>query len=798
MIVNQKARFETAVGEVLDDFETRAAAAEAAQDQAHADAGDWFYAEAARLTQELADAIDAAIDSFNNTLDAARQQFNDVIDAATAAHEADLATRLAWWNAQMEHELKHARWTKDSYYRYHLLRLIQAKDDDVHAALNAARAAWAAWVAGEQAESMAFRGAQRDALAASAAVDRQNLVDAIAADVEYGTGVWSELDQALDAFLMSERDRLNAAIDDWRASFKADLKKIYGFNYDEFLGYTEDDKHYGFHGHGYNVYAPYTHHQHQQFLWKFNHYHDIQLAQMDADTATLMDIVNAKTALLSDQAAQQSQDGQNAIDADRAQRQASLAALAASELESYSQTQDIELDNLQELSQALQDAAIAKCEVLRKQIIYATHVLRYAGRQQQHGGTNFNSHGRLTGIDELDTLDMTNEDYFNLAKDNVNHVGGHHGYNEFGHGGYGYAQVTFDDDLRALYEHADEFTHKYKESVDQAKSDFDAWIQKTRDDYRDAVDTELDESNERREAINDLIWNTAESHADGLWDLSTGLLDGMSDDNDARQQACNDASQALLDAFIATVDAQRDNVAKWFGDRLEWVNRLHDDAYRAHLIAELEAKRDSANADLDAREATARAKVETARNNLATNQSGSYDDLANNAFGNKLGFYDWADDLKNATADAGQTIALDFDDAAEAEDAALNAWLDELVRKWAWWLRKFYGYDGYAHHYYEGYHDDYVDDWHSYDQENASLYYDSYGLEHHDDDGSYEPDHDHDFDYDYSNFGNNGYGPLDHGYAGHPAYGAHPGGHGGFGYGHGYSHDGYHGMDHAY
>jgi len=60
----------------------------------------------------------------------------------------------------MAHELKHAKWTKDSYYRYHLIRLIQAKDEDVVAALQAVRDTWAAHVAAEQEESATFRAEQ--------------------------------------------------------------------------------------------------------------------------------------------------------------------------------------------------------------------------------------------------------------------------------------------------------------------------------------------------------------------------------------------------------------------------------------------------------------------------------------------------------------------------------------------------------------------------------------------------------------------------------------------------------------
>ena len=38
-------------------------------------------------------------------------------------------------------------------------------------------------------------------------------------------------------------------------------------------------------------------------------------------------------------------------------------------------------------------------------------------------------------------------------------------------------------------------------------------------------------------------------------------------------------------------------------------------------------------------------------------------------------------------------------------------WVDELVRKWAWWLRKNFNFTGYPAEVYEGYTDDYVDEW---------------------------------------------------------------------------------------
>jgi hypothetical protein len=54
---------------------------------------------------------------------------------------------------------------------------------------------------------------------------------------------------------------------------------------------------------------------------------------------------------------------------------------------------------------------LARCDELRKEIIYATHVLRYAGRGHFYGAYNYNFKGKLTGIDQLDTLDIHHGTY---------------------------------------------------------------------------------------------------------------------------------------------------------------------------------------------------------------------------------------------------------------------------------------------------------------------------------------------------------------------------------------------------
>lgn len=74
---------------------------------------------------------------------------------------------------------------------------------------------------------------------------------------------------------------------------------------------------------------------------------------------------------------------------------------------------------------------------------------------------------------------------------------------------------------------------------------------------------------------------------------------------------------------------------------------------------------------------------------------------------------------------SGQEIHDNFITLAEELDTRLNDWLDELVVKWAWLLKKFYGYDKYDVHIYDGYNDDYTDDWVA---EYDALGYNGYGM----------------------------------------------------------------------
>ena len=201
MIVALKAEFEAAVESTLDAADARVAAEQEAGDAASAQAWMAFEDEATRLTGEMADALSAALVSFEATLANAKSAIEAETDRAEAALEAYLQDRLVVWADKMAHEAKRAKAQKDSYYRYNLLRLLQAKDDAVNAAINQARSDFAAAMAAEEAESMETRAAQRAGFAAFSATTRQALADAIAEDRATMADEVAERERTLDEFL---------------------------------------------------------------------------------------------------------------------------------------------------------------------------------------------------------------------------------------------------------------------------------------------------------------------------------------------------------------------------------------------------------------------------------------------------------------------------------------------------------------------------------------------------------------------------------------------------------------------
>ena len=82
--------------------------------------------------------------------------FTEILNGKTSDLDVFLQDHQDRWTKHRAYKLKEARWTKDSYYRYHLLRLVIAKDEAVEAAFQTVRGDWAAFVTQKETESVDF------------------------------------------------------------------------------------------------------------------------------------------------------------------------------------------------------------------------------------------------------------------------------------------------------------------------------------------------------------------------------------------------------------------------------------------------------------------------------------------------------------------------------------------------------------------------------------------------------------------------------------------------------------------
>jgi hypothetical protein len=262
MIKAKKDEFEAFNVAQLQRMEDRKNAEEAAGDERYAAAVAELDAEKARLSEEMDAAIAAAIASFDETLAGAKTDFTGAIADATDALYAFIEGRLAVWAALAHEEEKNAKWQEDSYYRYHLLVLLQEKQASIDQAVADVKAAWASAMAGEQADATAFRGAMREGFADFTAATRQSLSDAMEQDWADMEAILEEREASLDAGLADQQGSFVDAVNACRDEMKRRLKEVYNYNsYDIDLTKTQE-----------TIAAPYSHEQHVAFLHKFAYY----------------------------------------------------------------------------------------------------------------------------------------------------------------------------------------------------------------------------------------------------------------------------------------------------------------------------------------------------------------------------------------------------------------------------------------------------------------------------------------------------------------------------------------------
>ena len=661
-------------------MQERVAAEQADGDAANAAAWAELHGEFDRLTAEMDQAITDALAACEQILAGARAEQEASIAAATDALYAFIDARLAAWAAQHAQETANAQWQEDSYYRYNLLRLLQAKQQAIDEAVAAVKARWAAAMAEERAQGMAFRGAQRTAFREFTEATAAALADAIAEDDAAMAAIVAEREASLDSRLDEQQTALEDAMEADRAEMKRRLKEVYNYNTYEFTPDTPLDAH---------ISAPYSHEQHRAFLNRFAYYMKDVLAERDGQNAGDRNAYAGIIAAANDAAVEQNEDLQRAVQDNSDASNKRLTRQADNLLEDFAEKQAIALEMLQDARDADQAAASSEAESLRKQVIYAMHILRYAGGRDSGSfgfgvaASSFYGKGNsLTGVDTLDNFRLPNA--------------------------YGYAQVA-DVGAPILKLNDDgENRDRQEASLKDAQSGFDAMVQACRDSFGGRTADEQAAADAARQQVDaDLAAAAAADEADLVQAIADAEA-ALADANNARQAELQAASVAAVAAFQADIDEEKARVGAWFADQAEWAAKLYDSYYKEHLLETLAAKRDSTLAALDASAATAAANADAANAQLADDLDAA--EAANAAFNaatlaNMVAFND---QLQADTAATGAAINNQFSADAEAENAAKNANADQLTEDWAYWLKYVWGFSGYDTALYANY-DDTVD-----------------------------------------------------------------------------------------
>ena len=150
--------------------------------------------------------------------------------AAKDALAAFIAERMAIWQSKYDAEEANAKWQQDSYYRFSLLRLLNAKQAAIDAAVQKTNEDFNAALAGMKQDQNAGNAAQREIWANFTSDLRQQLADAIKSNDEQMLATVTEREESLAKRLAEQQQLLQDAMDADKAEMKKNLKEVYNFN----------------------------------------------------------------------------------------------------------------------------------------------------------------------------------------------------------------------------------------------------------------------------------------------------------------------------------------------------------------------------------------------------------------------------------------------------------------------------------------------------------------------------------------------------------------------------------------
>jgi hypothetical protein len=380
----------------------------------------------------------------------------------------------------------------------------------------------------------------------------------------------TERRDSMNARLDDQMARFNAAMDEDRAEFKRLLKEIYNYNthdLDATASATGDA-------------APWSVEQHNGFMSKLHYWSKAQLAGKDAMLADMRSLYAATHAGMMDDVAAERLASDRAVTDLREASTTALGRMSQDEIIAFDALMDAELGLLQDARAQMEAQVANDVEAIRKNVIYAMHVLRYAGGYDVEqtgfgkGASSFHSTGNyLTGVSELDDFRLPN-----LA---------------------GYAQVQ--DKENGDDVHDDTLEAMLLDSCTQ----FDAVIADARAAFHARVATDQTDAGAAATAAIERVRAAGAQMSADLAALIAHEEGAMAANNDARKAALQAIVDGQVDICRGINDTNIGKVDSWIGDRLEWADRMMDSYLKKHLIKELHATHARVTGELQARTDTA-------------------------------------------------------------------------------------------------------------------------------------------------------------------------------------------------
>ena len=557
--------------------------------------------------------------TFNDALNHNMNAFAESVNAQRAAFENSLAEKQAAFDAAKARKLKQIQFVHDSNYKFHLIKLLEAKAAAITEAVGQARQGFSEVLNQESEAFTAFREAERTAFdEARQALRDQFAQGEIDAEADLNA-VLAQNTESFDFKLDEFSTLLKDGLADQRTQFKEVLDQEEAFDEEEYT-YTEHEA-------PAQNYSPYSHSSKNQFLSDFHYYLSDQLKKLDAGIDGVAEWTQKEVDAAVEAYGTAVGYSEQRLGDQRLMAQEALGQLADSLATEYAEAQDLELVAIKDKRAGLEEAIAGKAEELKKKIVYLKKQLHYKGS----------------------------------------------------------------------YQAADDY--KLNDAIEALVGEFDAAVAEVRAWFANNAETEIGESTARANAVGEAFTEAVGRLMEIQAALSAELAQAARDGAVAMEEKFVTGTQERLDAFQYVIHALSENVESWYADKQKWIDGLTDEYYAADLRVKLDAKREQAIAALADRANAAAEVVAYRREELSARLGelvGQFDNSANNEL------QTLADSsAAEAAALAGdvQTTASGFASAADFENNGLNAFIDDLVRQWVWWLKQYYGYNGYTDQY---------------------------------------------------------------------------------------------------